>query len=75
MAVIQMIVLNAFNDKNIYTKSAEIEAKFITEYNAQYAKWLEIQVVIANYLQTLEDDIKVFNAIFGMKKIIYFYLK
>lgn len=66
MAVIQMIVLNAFNNMNIYTKGAQIEAKFVADYNVQFARWLEIQVVIANFLQTLEDDISVFNVILGM---------
>lgn len=65
MAVIQMIVLNAFNDINVYVSNTEIEDRFVTEYNAQFARWEQIQVVIANFLQTLEDDISVFNVILG----------
>lgn len=66
MAVIQMLVLNAFDNRNIYTKGVEIEEQIITEYNKQFARWEEIQVVIANFLQTLEDDITVFNVILGI---------
>lgn len=60
-----MIVLDAFNDMNIYTKSEEIENNFVTEYNTQLTRWQDIQNTINNYLSTLESDIRAFNVVLG----------
>lgn len=60
-----MLVLNAFNDRNIWTKNVEIADKFVTTYNEQLAKWEEIQVEVADFLATMETDIMAFNTVLG----------
>lgn len=60
-----MTVLDAFNDINVYTKAPEIEQRFVDEYNYQLNKWETTITVINNFLQTLENDISVYNAILG----------
>lgn len=60
-----MIVLDAFNDKNIYTKASEIENNFVTEYDSQYARWQTMQITINNFLATLQSDITAYNVVLG----------
>jgi hypothetical protein len=63
-----MIVIDSFNDMNIYTKAAEITDKFTTEYDAQYARWQTMQVTISNFLATLQNDITAYNVVLGKRQ-------
>jgi hypothetical protein len=60
-----MIVIDSFYDKNIYTKASEIQSNFMTEYDAQYARWQTMQITINNFLATLQSDITAYNVVLG----------
>lgn len=58
-----MLVLNAFSDRNIWTKNQQVSDDFTAKYNQESAQWLTIQAEISNLLATVESDINALNVV------------
>lgn len=65
IVLIQMIVVDAFNGKNIWTNPEGIETTFIGDYNQKKEEWDVTKAEISSFLATLESDIGAYNTVLG----------
>jgi hypothetical protein len=63
ISIVQMIVINAFSNRNIWTETDEIQSNFIDTYNTEYSAWQTSKAGITAFITTLEQNIAQHNAI------------